>query len=305
MAPTAFDAGTEVGQMMGTVAYMSPEQAEGKPVDARSDVFALGVVLYEMLCGKRPFGGETTLAALASTLQSVPDAPRRLRKEIPAGAERIVLRCPWNTSLAQLWRKYSGKVCCRYIKSLRYAVETADAVAAAHAEGIVHRDLKPANIMITAAGVKVLDFGVSKRIEAVDDDGATQTLSWQTRAGEIVGTLTYVSPEQAEGKTVDVRSDIFSLGVVFYEMFCGRRPFRGDTKLAQLASILREAPEPPGRLRPELPGAIARIILRCLEKRPEARFESARELHRELAACQTPSARRTSRAVGAVAAWYL
>ena len=84
---------TEAGQVVGTVAYMSPEQAEGKPVDARSDVFAFGVVLYEMLCGRRPFGGETTLAALASTLQSVPDPPRSLRKEIPERAERIVLRC--------------------------------------------------------------------------------------------------------------------------------------------------------------------------------------------------------------------
>ena len=103
---------------------------------------------------------------------------------------------------------------------------------------------------------------------------------------------------------MDARSDIFSLGVVFYEMFCGTRPFRGDTKLAQLASILREAPEPPGTLRPELPKAIARIILRCLEKKPEARFESARELHRELAACEIPSARSriSSRSVGAVAA---
>src|SRR5262245_55023910 len=159
-------------------------------------------------------------------------------------------------------------------QSLRYAVETADAVAAAHALGIVHRDLKPANIMITATGVKVLDFGLAKRVEPVDDDAATRLSSGQTRAGEIIGTLTYLSPEQAEGKTVGPQSDIFSLGVVFYEMFCGTRPFRGDTTLAQIASTLRETPEPPERLRPDLPTAIARIIVRCLEKKPEARFES-------------------------------
>src|SRR4030095_7002466 len=99
--------------------------------------------------------------------------------------------------------------------------------------------------------VKVLDFGLAKRVEPVDDEAATQMVSGQTRVGEIIGTLAYLSPEQAEGKTVGAQSDIFSLGVVFYEMFCGMRPFRGDTTLAQMASTLREVPEPPGALRPD------------------------------------------------------
>jgi eukaryotic-like serine/threonine-protein kinase len=174
---------------------------------------------------------------------------------------------------------------------LQYAAETADAFAAAHARGIVHRDLKPANIMITTAGVKVLDFGLAKRSDrAESQDAATVTIEAETSAGQVLGTVAYMSPEQAEGRSLDTRSDIFSLGVVMYEMLCGQRPFRGGTTLALLASILREQPEAPRRLRPETPPQLERIVLRCLAKKPEDRYASAAELRGDLEACRKTGA---------------
>ena len=135
-------------------------------------------------------------------------------------------------------------------QALRYASEIADALAAADAHGIVHRDLKPANVMITSGGVKVLDFGLAKRLERVSHDAETLSSpppEAMTQTGQVMGTVAYMSPEQAEGRRVDARSDIFSFGVVLYEMLCGRRPFQGETNLAVLASTLRGDPERPGR----------------------------------------------------------
>jgi serine/threonine protein kinase/dienelactone hydrolase len=176
-------------------------------------------------------------------------------------------------------------------QALRYGAEVADALTEAHGRGIVHRDLKPANIMITAAGVKVLDFGLAKRAERIAEDDPTNSISSQgTRAGQVLGTVAYMSPEQAEGKNVDAQSDIFSLGVVLYEMLCGRRPFRGDTTLSTLAAILRETPETPRKVKPEIPESVERLVLRCLQKKPDAR-PAAADVQRELAAYRAkPSA---------------
>ncbi|HYW43428.1 MAG TPA: protein kinase [Bryobacteraceae bacterium] len=166
--------------------------------------------------------------------------------------------------------------------TLKYGIQIADGLARAHAAGIVHRDLKPANIIVGDDGrVKLLDFGLAKLTETIadDPDRATATMtaalkednSPRTEEGSIVGTLAYMSPEQAEGKKVDARSDIFSFGSVLYEMVTGRRAFQGATKISTLSAILREEPRPLGEIAPNVPAELEKIISRCLRKDPDRR----------------------------------
>src|SRR5262245_8121723 len=187
--------------------------------------------------------------------------------------------------------------------AVRHASEIASALAAAHAHGIVHRDLKPSNVMITASGVKVLDFGLAKRSPPSTADAATMEVDTAITSGHILGTVAYMSPEQAEGHPVDARSDIFALGVVLYEMLSGRRPFRGESTLSTLASILRDTPQATKELRSEIPAGLDRIVSRCLTKRPSDRYASADMVVRDLDALAKPAAGITlRRPVVAVAA---
>jgi Tol biopolymer transport system component len=158
----------------------------------------------------------------------------------------------------------------------------ADAISAAHEKGIVHRDLKPGNVLLTPGGqVKVLDFGLAKLRESqsLDAELPTQQL---TREGLVVGTVSYMAPEQAEGKSTDHRADIFSLGVMLYELATGRRPFSGDSNLSVLSSLLKDTPKLASDVNAAVPASIARVLKACLQKDPERRLQSAKDLRNEL-----------------------
>ncbi len=189
--------------------------------------------------------------------------------------------------------------------AMKYAIQIADAFAAAHTAGIVHRDLKPANIMITETGqVKVLDFGLVKRAIPMTDreSGSAPVMKSLTGDGRIVGTVAYMSPEQAEGNPVDARSDIFSFGSVLYEIVSGRRAFPGNSSLSTLSAILRSEPAPfdRGTARP-----LQAAIRRCLQKDPARRFQSMAEVKAALEGMigETGADRAAARRRGRMLSW--
>jgi serine/threonine protein kinase len=166
--------------------------------------------------------------------------------------------------------------------ALDYCVQVAEGLAAAHDKGLVHRDLKPENLFVTTEGrAKILDFGLVRR-EAAESDPGTVTVSSPTSPGTLLGTVGYMSPEQASGRPVDFRSDQFSLGSVLYEMLSGRRAFAGLSSPETLSAIIRDEPTPVAALNPSVPLPLRWILERCLAKDPAARYVSTHDLAREL-----------------------
>ena len=200
------------------------------------------------------------------------------------GLDFIAMEYVVGSSLAHLLGRSRLKI----EDGLKYAVQIADALAAAHAAGILHRDLKPANIMVTDKGsIKVLDFGLAKLTESaefrpIEDPIAAGTTdledALQTASGTILGTAPYMSPEQAEGKPADTRSDVFSFGTVLYEMVTNRRAFSGDSPVSTLAAVLTHDPPPPSQLVPAVSRDLEKTILRCLRKNPDRRWQSMADL---------------------------
>jgi serine/threonine protein kinase len=196
------------------------------------------------------------------------------------GMDFLVLEFVEGSTLRQLLA--SGILPMR--KVIPIAVQVADALAKAHETGIIHRDLKPENLMVSTEMVKILDFGLAKLFGSEELSETCTTAASHTQPEMILGTVEYMSPEQASGRPLDFRSDQFSFGLVLYEMATGKHAFHRRTQAQTLLAIVREEPKPIGSLNPEAPPPLCWVVERCLAKEPEKRYFSTRDLARDLAA---------------------
>src|SRR6202140_253218 len=252
------------------------------------------------------------IKVLASHLSSSPELKQRMEREARAisslnhphichlydigsqdGTDYLVMEFLEGETLAERLRK--GAMPPNEI--LKIGIAVAESLAVAHRQGIVHRDLKPGKIMLTQGGAKLMDFGLAKPL-GLQTTGAgsgsapsftaaatlsgPSPLSPLTSAGSIIGTIQYMSPEQIEGKEADARSDIFAFGAVLYEMVTGKRPFAGKSQILLASSILEKHPDPITAVNPLIPSAFEHVMMTCLQKNPEERFQAAQDIKLEL-----------------------
>jgi eukaryotic-like serine/threonine-protein kinase len=197
------------------------------------------------------------------------------------GIDYLVMECVEGETLARRLEKGSLPL----EQALKLGAQIADALDKAHRSGVVHRDLKPGNIMLTPSGAKLLDFGLAKAVAPLTSLATFTAAKHEapvTEQGTIVGTFQYMSPEQIEGKELDGRSDIFSLGAVLYEMVTGKRAFEGKNQLSVASAILEREPAPISVTKPLTPPSLEHVIRRCLAKDPEHRWQTARDVALEL-----------------------
>jgi len=292
-ATTATSVESPIGQMLGPYKVEAMLSAGGMGAVYRAIDTRLGRAVAIKLAAKE-FSGRFLAEARAAAALNHP----HVCALYDIGPDYLVMELLEGETLAQRVQKGALPL----DQTLSWGIQIAEALAAAHARGIIHRDLKPGNIMITAAGIKVLDFGLAKMMvssAAAESEMATVNMAAApaTQPGTVVGTVAYMSPDQARGEELDERTDLFSLGVVLYEMATGKRPFQGDTNAVLFDAILNRAIIPACELNRKVPPMLDAAIRKALEKDRDLRYQHATELRADLKRLERDSAPQQQAAV--------